>query len=342
MNSKKKTLLSNLELSAFCDQISMIVSAGIPIYEGISILADDADDKDTKRLLNALYQELEYGLSFSAALSSLKIFPKYLLDMVTIGEKTGTLDNVLSSLSVYYAKEASIRTGIKYAVTYPFIMVGMMLTVIFVLLAKVLPVFDQIYKELGTELTGIAAGLMWISKGINHYLIAIICIIFFLFIVGIFVYRSHFGKVFLQGRRFNQQIAASRFANCMALALSSGLNIEQGIDLALNLVDNPHMEEKIRRCSEFMKNGYTLSDSILSTKIFDKIYTSMITIGFKTGHMDQVMEQISKEYEEEIDVKINHFISILEPALVIILSIVVGIILLSFLLPLLRIISSIG
>ncbi len=136
--------------------------------------------------------------------------------------------------------------------------------------------------------------------------------------------------------------ASSRFANCMALALSSGLDTSQGIDLALQLVDNTVMEKRILHCKELIESGNSFSDAILASGIFSKMYASLITIGFKTGAIDKVMDRISSEYEDDIDYQLRHFVSILEPTLVIILSTMIGLILISFLLPLIGIMSCIG
>ena len=128
----------------------------------------------------------------------------------------------------------------------------------------------------------------------------------------------------------------------MAMTLSSGFDTNQGLELALSLVENPHMEERIRRCKEYCESGKSFSESLLTTGIFDKIYASMITIASRTGAMDQMMKRISDEYEKDIDRQISHFLSILEPALIILLAVVVGMILIAFLLPLVGIMSSIG
>ena len=136
--------------------------------------------------------------------------------------------------------------------------------------------------------------------------------------------------------------ASSRFANCMTMAISSGLDTWQSLEMAERLVDNPYMKERIRKCKEMVDEGYQLSDAILTTKIFNKTYASLLNIGFRTGSLETVMNRIYNEYEDNIDYEINRFVSRLEPALVIVLSVIIGFILLSFLLPLIGIMSSIG
>ena len=354
MKKKKQQMLGNLEIAAFCDQLSMIVSAGIPIYEGISILQEDAPEEETAEILSVISNSLDHGSSFCDALRETNVFPKYVLDMIGIGELAGKLEEVLNALTGYYKREESIQNSIKNAVTYPLLMIAMMLAVILVLIAKVLPVFHQIYMELGSDLTGFAGAMMRFSDAfpkpllktkclsLNQYLFVIV-IVLIAAAAGIFlISKSDAGQKFFKKRPLALSTAASRFANCMALALSSGLDTDQGLMLAEQLVDNPYMASRIKKCRDLTASGRGFAEAVLTSGIFSKIYTSMITIGFRTGSMDEVMHQISEEYEEETDKQIAKFISVLEPTLVIILSIFIGLILISFLLPLIGIMSSIG
>ena len=226
MKKKKQQMLGNLEIAAFCDQLSMIVSAGIPIYEGISILQEDAPEEDTAEILSVISNSLDHGNSFCDALKETNVFPKYVLDMIEIGELSGKLEEVLNALTEYYKREESIQNSIKNAVTYPLLMIAMMLAVILVLIAKVLPVFHQIYMELGSDLTGFAGAMMRFSDALNQYLFVIV-IVLIAAAAGIFlIFRSDAGQKFLKKRPLALSTAASRFANCMALALSSGLDTD--------------------------------------------------------------------------------------------------------------------
>ena len=340
--ASRKKLLGNLEIAAFCDQLAMVIAAGLPAYEGISILLEDAEDPETKKILAAIYEPLESGSTFYDALAASGIFPDYMLHMVEIGEMSGKLEEVLKSLSNYYQREESIRTGIRSAVTYPLIMVVIMIAVILVLIAKVLPVFNQIYEELGTSLTGFALSMMHFSEALNTYFVIILASSVLLLLAAFLFSRTKSFQTFIQGRRFAMDTAASRFANCMFLALSSGLDTTQGLELALRLVNNPHMAKRIQHCKDRMDSGSGFLDAILASGIFNRTYSSLLTIGFRTGSMDSIMDQISQKYEEETDNEINRFLSLLEPSLVIFLSVLIGLILISFLLPLVGIMSSIG
>ena len=117
MKKKNKQMLGNMEISAFCDQLSMIVSAGLSLYEGISILQEDASDEETGKILAGISDSLSQGQSFHQALEASGAFPKYVLDMTEIGENSGKLEDVFKSLSQYYKREESIQDSIRNAVT---------------------------------------------------------------------------------------------------------------------------------------------------------------------------------------------------------------------------------
>ena len=341
MSFKQKTL-SESEISAFCQQVGMVVKAGLPTYYGISILRDEATDDFTREFLDKIYEPMEKGVTLGEALGNTHAFPEYMVDMIRLGETTGRLEEVLDSLSTYYEREADIKAGIRHAVTYPLIMTVMMLVVIVVIITQVVPVFSQIYEQLGSGLTGSALMLMNVSNFLNRYMLGFVIAVVAVALAGFAFFRTPYGKILFQGRGLSMSIAASRFANCMYLALSSGLDTDRSLEMAEKLIENPYMLEKIEACKKHIKNGEPFIKSLLLAGIFSKVYSSMMTIGFKTGSMDDIMQKISVSYEEETDEKLRHFISILEPTLIVILSFFIGLILISFLLPLLGIMSSIG
>ena len=340
--SQKEKYLSNIELSAFCQQISMVLKAGLPTYYGISILCDEAPDEATKELLLSIYKPMESGSTLHAALKETHRFSDYMLNMIKLGEETGRLEEVLNSLSAYYEREETLRTSIKSAVTYPFVLTFLMLVVIVVMISKVVPVFSQVYNELGSELSGFSLVLMNISTAINKYIIVFVALFILIIIFGIILLKTNLGSYLFQGSTLSLSIASSRFANCMFLALSSGLDTDKGLNLAEELVNNTYMREKINKCKEHIAHGESFSNALLKSSIFSKMYSSWIAIGSRTGSMDEVMERISSAYEDETDALLSRYISILEPALIVILCLFIGLILISFLLPLLGIMSSIG
>lgn len=345
---KKKSPLTNNELSAFCTQMAMILKSGISAQEGIGILREDADNPYTAEILDGIFENCNNGASFSKALDKTGVFPKYMLDMLVIGEESGKLDDVLLSLGGYYEREENISGNIKSAVTYPLVMIVMMLLVIGVLVIKVLPVFNDVFAQLGSELSGFARTVMNMGADLSRcsiVLVIILCVV----IIGVIVIGNtsrgktamqRFKSKFFVTRKLYAKIAAGRFANGMALMLGSGLDTDESLEMVAKLVDNEIIAAKIETCRKKLAEGESFYKALSESEIFSSVYAHMISVGIKTGTTDEMMKTVAKSYEKEIDEKLNGIISVLEPSLVAVLSVIVGMILLSVMLPLMGIMTS--
>ncbi len=165
----KSVKLNNYEIASFCRQMALLIKAGISPAEGIEILIQDSHDSTAQRLLGQISHVLQSGEMFHVALEMSGSFPDYMVHMVTIGEESGSLDTVLNSLADYYEREEAISSSIKSAVSYPLIMVFMMLVVVIVLIMKVLPIFQQVFAQLGTNMSGFAQSLLNMGNILNGY-----------------------------------------------------------------------------------------------------------------------------------------------------------------------------
>ena len=138
--------LTNLEIASFCSEMAMILKSGISSLEGVDLLREDAQTKAEKELLDEIYQSVMDTGRLDQALEETKVFPEYLIRMTQIGEETGTLDEVMESLAEHYNREEAIRRSVRSAISYPLLMIGMMLVIIIILMTKVMPVFDQVFR----------------------------------------------------------------------------------------------------------------------------------------------------------------------------------------------------
>lgn len=342
--------LTNTELATFFDQMSMILHSGISSIEGLSIMKEDAYTKEGEAILQNICDEMEITGNLYTALSSSGAFPSYALELIRIGEQTGHLENVMRSLSQYYQQEENIRQSIKSVVTYPLIMLGMMFIVILVLIIKVLPMFNQVFIQLGSEMSSFSIALMNIGKTLSKYSFAFILLL--VLVAALFIYfsyipsgirtrRSIAARFFLT-KTIVEKMAVSKFAAGMSLTLSSGLDIHESLSMSSALIENALVRQRVDTCREYIENGMDFPEALTKTGIFSGIYSKMISIGYKAGALDDLMEKISRQYENEINDKMDRLISVLEPALVALLSVIVGLILLSVMLPLLGIMTNIG
>lgn len=347
---KKNTVLNNIEVATFCEQMAMILDAGISPIEGIMAMVDDTENDEGHDILMKIYDACSAGETFHKAMCAAEVFPKYVLDMVEIGERSGKLDEVMASLAIYYNREESISRGIKNAVTYPFIIIIMMLVVIIVLVVKVLPIFNEVFIQLGSEMKGFSKGLMNFGLGLGNYAVVIVGLIAVIGAMAYLFLRSSMGKNmkdsilsgFFVTRKLYDRIASGRFASGMALTLNAGLDVDESLDMVTVMTDNERLGEKVEKCKEIMLEGHSLSDGLVQSGIFSNLYGHMISVGYKTGSLDKVLAKIAEGYEEEVDERISNIIAVLEPMLVIILSVFICMILMSVMLPLISIMTSIG
>ena len=306
--NKKQQPFFNPELSGFCSQMAMILHSGISPLEGITIMLEDSTSDREKDILQQILDTLQETADFSLSLKETGLFPSYLVHMVQIGEETGTLDEVMSALSEHYEREDSIAKSIRNAVTYPMIMIGMMLVVILVLLVKVMPIFNQVFVQLGTEMTGFSGALMHIGNAISRYSVVLVILLAAIAAALFFGSRTEKGKAVLArfAKHFRffssmaQQRAGCRFADVMNLALRSGLTPERGLELAAMLNQDPDFQIKLEACQKQVNEGEDLSHALFSSGILTGTYARLASIGQKTGSMDQVMKQVSDMYQEEI------------------------------------------
>ena len=336
MEHLQQKSLSYPELASFCGEMGMILRSGISALEGLELLMEDTQNDAEKTLLDTMYQSMQSGDTFADALSRTGVFPSYLIHMTAIGEETGRLDDVMESLSAHYQREESLSRSIRSSLSYPLIMIILMLVVIVILITKVMPVFQQVFVQLGTEMTGLSKGILLLGSVLSRYALVFVILIAAVIAAGIVLTRTEKGRHF---REIADCSDSCRFAGAMALALKSGLTPERGLEFSRNLIEDPFYLERIDQCCAEIEQGTEFSGALVKTKVFTGVYARMTAIAGKSGMMDEVMEQIADRCEEELREHITSFLAVLEPTLVIILSVIVGIILLSVMLPLLGIMA---
>lgn len=351
MNSNsQKNQLPAQETALFCGQIAMILKSGILLSDGLAVLYDTYKNSKYADKFKKMLDGVESNLSFYDSIVSMNMFSDYMVNMIHIGEKTGNLDDVMESLSEYYSKQAMIRKSIKSAVLYPSILIAMMTVVITVLVVKVLPIFDQIYKNLGTELYSSSSSLMNLGLTAGKVLLIVIglllLVIMIVFILLASKYRDPFidkvSRFFSDIRRIRDKISAWRFASVISMMFTSGYNMEEALELAPTVIFDKDFRKKTQRCKQLIENRYSFVQALTEVDIFEPMQNKMILIASATGQLDSVMNKIADIYEEEIDEGISYLVSLTEPTLVAVLSVIIGGILLTVMLPLISIISSMG
>ena len=341
------TKLNNRELFQFCEQFSIILRSGMSAIEGLAILNDDSQTERGKEILTFLYKDMEESGSLAHAMEQSGAFPASAAAYVRTGEETGCLDEVMKGLSAFYAKEIQITDQIQSAVAYPLVMLGMMTAVIVILLVKVLPVFRQVFRQLGLEMSGISGALLRIGETLSRYSTAFLVLLaamigFILFLVLHPKGQELIRKIvcrFPGMKEIPVNLDYSRLCQCISLGIRSGLSPELCVELAGAVVTQTEIREKLASIQKQLAEGYGFTEAITESGLFKAMELRLISLGFQAGASDEVMEKLAEQYEEKSTDSVSHIVSILEPTIVIVLSILVGLVLLSVMMPLLGLLS---
>lgn len=342
--------LNNKELVTFCSQLAMILRSGISSIEGIAIMKEDVPEGAGAQILNTLYEHLELTGILHMAMRETGVFPEYVCNMTEIGEQSGTLDEVMDGLASYYEREEDMSQNIKSALTYPMLMLGLMTVVVLILMIKVLPIFNNVFEQLGGGLGGISQSIMNLGMAMSRYSVVLVVFLVLVVAAGAWLIFSAKGQEWLQkffenSKLFGgltEKMACAKVADGMHLCIRSGLDIDQSLEMAQRLVEQTSVSAKIALCREKMAEGETFDTALEESHLFSGVYGKMISIGIRTGSVDQVMSKIADQYENEVTDKLQSAVGMIEPTLVAILSTVVGLILLSVMLPLMGIMSNLG
>lgn len=351
-NKEKRTkeMYSIRNLSAFCLQVSLLLSAGVPLEEGFLVMEEDGESSEEKELLRFLSEESELGVPLYKAMEKTEAFPSYVVKMAKLGQETGTLDKIMKFLAGYYEKEDQLMKNIKNTLTYPVMMIFMLFVVLFVLFTKVMPVFEGVYEQLGAQLSPIsktAIHLGGIFSGMALILFAASVLAALVMAFGRKKGKSfRFVEKTLERLKRNSKIArftaVRRFSSVLAVTLESGMEMETGMELAKELVENPDIEEKLQECARDLEWGSSFYEALKKTGLFSGFYIQMIQVGERSGNLAQVMETISEDYGKEADNQIDNILARFEPVMVAVLAAAVGLVLLSVMLPLAGVLSAIG
>lgn len=349
-NTSKKDTLDTFELSLFCQQMALVLKSGIAPVEGVPLIAEEMTQPRLKKALDEISNDITKGAGFYEALRNQSLFPEYLVSMTQLGEKTGMLDRVMDNLAKYYERDTRLQKKFRSSITYPLILMGLMLGVILLLILKILPMFANILSSLGGEMPQVTTVLLSLGQGlikVGPILLGIIMVS----VVGVISYsRTDGGGLYFDRLRMElpylgkiyRKVSAARFSHGMALVLRSGMTFEEGLDAVQQIIGNRFVKAKIIEAGDKIRAGETPSDAFAQMGLYPNLFIRMMRIGHKTGELDQMMGKISDVYDEEVEDSLNLLANAIEPILVITLSAIVAVILLAVMLPLINIMSTIG
>ena len=348
MSKLERAGLSSAELSNFCGQVALILEAGLPLYDGMETLAGADSASANADVYAAASKGVTETGSLYDAIKDDKRWPKYLVEMVGIGERSGQLDKVMRGLEAYYAREDRIRSSITSAITYPLVLGVMLIVIVLILLWKVLPVFRRVLNSMGASLNESGSLLMRLGVSVGWIILALVALIVIAVVAGVVLMRTKHRekvmglvqKIMPALQRLNKKLSASRVASVLSMMLSGGFPTDEALEMTSNVLDDREAAEKVKKIRTSLEEGSTFAEAVTGANLFDDLHNRMITMGSATGQEDQVLGKLASLYEEQVEDGITRLVAIIEPTLVALLSIVIGAVLLSVMLPMAGILTS--
>ena len=322
--------------------------SGIPASEGLSLLREDETDPEVLSWLDELCKLTDEGTPLAEALVETKAFPTYMTDMVTLAEQTGRLEDTLLSLQRHYERQIRMKSEIRGAVTVPVVLLIVMIAVVLLLITQVLPVFDRTFAQLGVSMGGVAAGMMRAGNVLAKAGTGIAAVLAIIAVAGLAVafvpsLRAKFLAWFnasFGGRGVLGQMAVSRFASAMAMGTSSGLPMDESVELAAKLCGGAkEIDAKTAKCRELIDEGASPADALADCGMFTNRDCRLLKLAERTGNLPETLEDLAARQEEESMRRIDRKVSAIEPAIVVVTSVLAGVILLSVMLPLMGLLS---
>ncbi|MCX7017382.1 MAG: type II secretion system F family protein [Candidatus Sumerlaeota bacterium] len=338
------------DLVIFSRQFATMIRAGLPLIEVLSILGDQSDKAQMKATLRQIEKDVQGGASLTEALQKHpRVFNLFFLSMVRAGEAAGMLDAILDQVATYLEKTAALQRKIKSAVMYPSVVSCVAMCITTFLLVKVVPVFEDIFSELGGDLpipTQITLGL---SRAIQHnYLIITLGIAGV--VIGLWQAKKTAGgrlaidkfklKMPIFGPLF-LKVAVARFSRTLGTLIKSGVNILSALDIVAKTANNVIVEQAVYRTRTSIQSGESIARPLTESGVFPPMVTRMIDVGERTGALESMLTKIADFYEDQVDNTVAGLTSLIEPVLIVFLGVVVGFIVISMFMPLFKMIEMI-
>jgi type IV pilus assembly protein PilC len=339
------------DLAVFFRQFSVMIDAGLPLVQCLEILAANQENQVFQKCLTGVRTTVEGGSTLSNAMRQFpKIFDDLTTNMVEAGETGGILDTILQRLALYVEKAVKLKSAVKSALIYPVSVISIAALVVGALLKYVVPIFANMFSSMGADLplpTKFVIGLSNFVK--DWWWIIIGCTI--LLVIGLKVMRKDPKGRYIQDNLLLKlpvlglvlrKIAVARFTRTLGTLITSGVPILEGLSITARTSGNAVLEDALMKVRKAVEEGRTIVDPLKECGVFPNMVTQMIGVGEATGAMDAMLQKIADFYEDEVDAAIKNMLTLLEPAMIGTLGVVVGGIVISLYMPLFSMISKLA
>src|SRR5665213_128816 len=341
--TKKKPNVKTKDIVIFSRQFSTMINAGLPILQGLTIVAEQAENKDFRVLMAKVRDDISNGVPLSDALSRHpKVFSTLYVNMVKAGEQGGILDIIFERLSEYMEKAEGVTRKVKSAMMYPIVVMSIAFLVVIFLMMKVVPTFAEVFQSFGAELPLPTRMVL----GLSNFLIspkAVFLVVFCVLLVVVFnlYHRTKSGAFNIDNLILHMPVfgvlarkaAVAKFARTFGTLIKSGVPIMDALETVAKTSGNLVVEKALNDARDSVRSGKTLTQPLKESNIFPPMVTQMINVGEETGALDAMLAKVADFYEEEVDTAVEGITTIIEPILIVFLGVTLGFIVVAMFMP---------
>jgi len=340
-------------LTQFTRQLATLVNAGLPLMRGIDVLKRQMKDPQMKEALDGISDGIAAGGTFSEALTAYpKIFDNLYVNMVKAGEAGGVLEVVLGRLAEFAEKNEKIKNKVKGAMIYPIVVLCAAVGITGFLMVKVVPKFKEVFSDMlgGQALPPITEFVMGVSEWVQQNYLVLLVVVAALWVIKAVVGKTDKGAYFYDVLSLKmpvtgtlvQRSAVSRVTRTLGTLLASGVPILQSLTIVRDTTGNRVISTALQNVHDAVKEGEGMTEPLSQCKVFPPMVTSMVEVGEETGALSDMLTRIANTYDDEVDNAVAGMTAAIEPALIIVLAVVVGTIVIAMFLPMIKIISSVS
>ena len=343
--------VNDKDLAIFTRQLATMIDAGLPLVQCLDTLASQQSNKQLKKTLTEIREDVEGGSTFTAALKRHPtVFNPLYANMVEAGEAGGLLDTILNRLATYIEKAMNLRRKVKGALIYPSTIVTVAIAVVIFLLVFVIPTFKTLFQGFGVALPLPTLIVLEASRLVQQHLLAGLGLIVVAVLSLRFYYRTKGGKKIIDSLllwapvmgELIRKVSVAKFTRTLGTLVSSGVPILTGLDITAKTAGNKVVEEAVLKTRESIAEGKTIADPLKASGVFPPMVVQMINVGEQTGALDSMLEKIADFYEAEVDQAVANLTTLLEPVLMVFLGVVVGGVIIAMYLPIFKLVSVVG
>lgn len=339
---KKKGKVTSKEIVIFSRQLSTLVSSGVPIVQGLSILEAQAETPAFSSVIASIRADIEGGLSISEAMRKHpKVFTELYVSMIKAGETGGILDTILERLSSYLESSEALKAKVKSAMMYPAVVGGVAASITVFLIVFVIPIFKGIFASFGAELPFMTRIIIGLSDFMRANIIYILAVLGGAFYGAKKYIQTEKGKRKIDETALKlpvfgillKKVAIAKFSRTLGTLIKSGVPILQGLETVAKTAGNKVIEEAIMKSRDSIKEGGRLAEPLKKSNLFPQMVVQMIGVGEETGSLDTMLIKIADFYDQEVDTAVKGLTSMIEPLIMVFMGVVIGFIVIAMFMP---------